>query len=231
VNGFKRSLRHENFVPDIALVDPMLTLDLPADITASSGMDAFTQLVESFLSLKGNLLTDALALEGIGRVKASLMNAVKNGKDVKARTGMSYAALLSGITLANAGLGLIHGFASSVGGLFDIPHGMVCGTLMGVVNRFNIEKLFAGPQLDATRMKYARMGRLLSDRDDLDMDGCIRYVADYIETLTCNLPLKRLGEYGITEQNLEAIAAITDHKANPVKFEQAELIEMLRKRL
>jgi alcohol dehydrogenase class IV len=231
VHGFKRSLRHENFVPDIALVDPALTIGLPADITANCGMDAFTQLVESYLSLKGNHLTDALALEGIAWAKMSLMNAVLNGSDPEARTGMAYAALLSGITLANGGLGLIHGFASSIGGLFSIPHGAVCGTLMAVVNRYNITKLLEQSEDNITRLKYARLGKLLSDRDDRDMNGYIKFVAEYLEILTGKLPLRKLGEYGITEQDLDGIAAITDHKYNPVKFDQSELVDMLRNRL
>jgi alcohol dehydrogenase class IV len=230
-NGFKRSLRHENFVPDIALVDPLLTQECPPEITANSGMDTFTQLVESYLSLKAQPFSDALALDGITYVHNSLLKAVKNGKDITARSGMSYAALLSGICLANAGLGLIHGFASSVGGYKDIPHGVVCGSLMGIVNRFNMDKLFLQDEITVAHEKYAMIGKLLSGREDLDMKDYMKFAVDYMDNLTDVLQLKRIGEYGITEDDLPAIALATDHKANPVKFSNDDLVKMLFKRV
>ena len=139
--GFKRSLRHDNIVPDIALVDPELTLSCSPEITAASGMDCFTQLTEAYISDKSNQYTDALAIEGLRSVKASLVKSYIDGGDIEARTGMSFAALTSGICLANAGLGVVHGFASSVGGMYNIPHGLVCGTLMAVSNKINVREL------------------------------------------------------------------------------------------
>ena len=230
-NGFKRSLRHENFVPDIAIVDPLMTVGCPSEITASSGMDAFTQLLESYVSLKANPLTDALALEGIAKIHENLVKAVVNGDNVQARSGMSFAALLSGITLANAGLGLIHGFASSVGALLDIPHGTVCGTLMGVVNRFNIESLLNQPEVSIAQHKYAAVGRLLSGVPDKELTWYMKYVAAYIENLTQQLNLKRLGEYGLKISDLDKIASATDHKANPVKFTRDAMVSMLTERI
>jgi alcohol dehydrogenase class IV len=231
VNGFKRSLRHENFVPDIALVDPRLTLSCPASITASSGMDAFTQLLESYVSVKSNSLTDAYALEGIRYIHRSLVRAVSNGNDLEARTGMAYAALLSGITLANAGLGLIHGFASSVGGFFEIPHGTVCGTMMGIVNRYNIKALLKQDEETIARLKYAETGKILSGETGKSTEWYLNFTAGYIDELTEKLQLKRLSEFGIRMEDLDRIAEVTDHKANPVKFQKEELAEMLENRL
>ena len=117
-SGYKKSLRHDNFVPDIAIVDPRFTLSCPQNITAASGMDCFTQLIESYLSDKANEYTDALAWEGLKEIKSSLVQSYMHGNDIQARTGMAFASLTSGICLANAGLGVVHGFASSIGGLY-----------------------------------------------------------------------------------------------------------------
>jgi len=229
--GFKRSLRHENIVPDIAIVDPELTLGCPPEITASSGMDAFTQLLESYLSVKSGRLTDALALEGIGQVHQCLRRAYSAGDDITARAGMAYAAMLSGITLANAGLGLIHGFASSVGGFTEIPHGIICGSLMGVVNRFMIEKLLQTKAIGVTADKYVRLGQLLSETQHKENHWYLRYVADYIDALTEDLHISRLQINTTDPSLLGEIAAETDHKNNPVKFEKDQLLEMLKERI
>ncbi len=230
-SGFKKSLRHENLVPDMAIVDPQLTLSCPPEITAASGMDAFTQLVESYLSIKANALTDALAFEGINHLHKNLLAAVQYGSNAEARTGMSLAALLSGITLANAGLGLIHGFASSIGGVHEIPHGTVCGTLMGVVNRYQVSALLKQPEITAAHSKYEKLGRLFSAAEGKSSGWYMEYVVEYIENLTGQLNLKRLGDFGITANDLMAIAEITDHKSNPVHFENEQLVEMMKIRL
>ena len=230
-NGYKKSLRHENLVPDIALVDPELVVDCPAHITAASGMDAFTQLLESFLSVKSSPATDTLALEGISRIHASLERVVSDGEDIGARSDMAYAALLSGITLSNAGLGLIHGFASSIGGLYPVPHGVICGTMMGVVNRYNINALLLQKTITAAHEKYSLTGKLLSARDDKDMRWYMQFVANYIDELTEKLKIGLLSKYNIPEADLGHIAENTDHKANPVQFEREQLVEMMRERL
>ena len=229
--GFKRSLRHENFIPDIALVDPELTLSCTSMQTAISGMDAFSQLLESFLSTRCSKLTDALALEGILHVRNSLKKAVSNGNDPEARAGMSYASMLSGITITNAGLGLVHGFASSIGGRKDIPHGVICGTLMGVVNRAIIERLLKEDTNPAALEKYIRLGKLLSGTEERSDVDYAFYVANTIETLVEELKIPSLGNYGLTEEEITAIARSTDHKNNPVVFTTEELKDMLVKRL
>ncbi len=227
-NCFKRSLRHENFVPDIAIVDPQLTINCPPHITAASGMDAFTQLLESYLSDRSNAITDTLAYEGMRNIKTHLYAAFKQGDNLEARSHVSLAALLSGITLANAGLGLIHGFASSIGGMINIPHGVICGKLMPVVNRYNIQKLLLTKGNNTTMEKYASLGAMLSSATSKDGSWYALYAADYIEELAEKLSIPGFGTYGMQINDLEKIALTTNHKSNPVHFSTEELIEMLR---
>jgi len=229
--GFKRSLRHENLVPDVAIVDPELTLGCPPSITAASGMDALTQLIESYLSGKGGAMTDALAYEGILHVHRSLVKAYDDGGDMEARSDMAYAALLSGISLSNAGLGLVHGFASSVGGSGNIPHGVICGTLMGVVNKYNIRKILKENPENEAFEKYARLGRLFAEKEGKSRVWYLEYTMYHLEELTDRLKLPRLGTFGLLESQLAGIAALTEHKANPVRFEADILKAMLRERL
>ncbi|HBC78974.1 MAG TPA: alcohol dehydrogenase [Bacteroidales bacterium] len=230
-NGFKKSLRHDNFVPDIAIVDPELTLSCPPDITAASGMDCFTQLTESFLSGNASEYTDALAWEGLKAVKSSLVQTCHNGDDITARTGMSFAALTSGICLANAGLGVVHGFASSAGGMFNIPHGVVCGTLMAPANAITLRELRRGVNNPEITNKYVRLGKLFIETrgkpDDYYMDGFV----EYLLKLSDDLNLPRLDKYGIKEEDIEPICRITELKNNPVKLNLEDLMEILRSRL
>ena len=229
-NGFKRSLRHENFVPDIALVDPELTLSCTKEITAFSGMDCFTQLLEAYLSTGSNSYTDVLAFDGIRSVKESLASAYLDGSDIRARSGMSYAALTSGICLANAGLGVVHGFASSIGAMYNIPHGIICGTLMGISNEINIRKLMRGEGDTSALRKYALMGELFLGECRKNDDYYISWFIDYLHHLTYELNLPGLKEAGVSESDFEKICSETDCKNNPVKLDKDELMEILNRR-
>jgi alcohol dehydrogenase class IV len=230
-NGFKRSLRHDNLVPDIALVDPELTLNCPPDITAASGMDCFTQLIEAYLSDKSNKYTDALAIEGFKSIKSSLKRSYTNGEDIEARAGMSFAALISGICLANAGLGVVHGFASSIGGMYNIPHGLVCGTLMAISNEVNVRELRKKSNNITALKKYAFLGELFLDEkgktDKYYMDGFIRFLHD----LTQELKLPGLRTCGLQEKDVELVCKKTEIKNNPIKLAVEDLIEIVLKRL
>jgi len=230
-NGFKRSLRHDNFVPDIALVDPALTVQCPNYITAASGMDCFTQLTEAYLSDKSNEYTDALALEGLKTVRESLIRSYVNSADIEARTGMSFAALTSGICLANAGLGVVHGFASSIGGMYSIPHGLVCGTLMASANEINVRELRKKATNPAALKKYSLLGELFLKKkgktDDYYIDGFI----EYLHNLTKQLQLSGLKKCGLEEKDIKLICTNTDIKNNPVKLAVDDLIEIIHTRL
>lgn len=230
-NGFKKSLRHDNFVPDIALADPELTHGCPPEITAASGMDCFSQLTEAYLSVKASLYTDALAMEGFRAVKHSLLKVYRDRHNAEARTGMSFAALTSGLCLANAGLGTVHGFASSIGGLFDIPHGVVCGTLMASGNEVNVRKLRTTGDNPEYLKKYATLGRLFIDESGKTDDYYIAGFINYLHELTEILNLPHLGKFGITQSHIEAICASTGNKNNPVKLEKEDLAEIITSRL
>ncbi len=230
-DGFKKSLRHDNFVPDVAIIDPLLTVSCPPDITSASGMDTFTQLTEAFLSDKANEYTDALAWEGLKAVKCSLMSCFKDGNDIESRSGMSFAALTSGICLANAGLGVVHGFASSAGGMFKIPHGVLCGTLMAPANAINIRELRKHGSNPSALKKYAQLGRLFLESnkhsDDYYIDGFIQY----LRQLSYELNIPRIGDYGITINDIEDICRKTEIKNNPVRLRFEDLLEILIDRI
>lgn len=230
-NGFKRSLRHDNFVPEIAMIDPELTLDCPKDITAASGMDCFTQLTEAYLSGKANQYTDALALEGLKAIKSSLLTSYTDGRNIEARAGMAFAALTSGICLANAGLGAVHGFASSIGGMYDIPHGLVCGTLMASGNEINVRQLRKNADNKTALNKYAILGEMFTEAkgksDDYYTDSFIQFLHD----LTAQLNLPDLSQYGVKEMDLELICRNTEIKNNPVKLTSEDLEDILRPRI
>src|SRR5215213_8761925 len=137
----KVSLRSPLMLPRVALVDPELTFDLPPALTASTGMDALTQLIEPFVSKRSNPMTDALCREGLSRVARSLRRAVENGRDTNARHDMALGSLFGGLALANAGLGAVHGFAGPIGGMFSAPHGAVCAALLPFVMAANLKAL------------------------------------------------------------------------------------------
>jgi alcohol dehydrogenase class IV len=226
-DGFKKSLRHDNFVPDLALVDPQLTIDCPPAITAASGMDCFTQLTEAFLSDKAFEYTDALAIEGLKAVKSSLRRCFHDGSDTEARTGMSFAALTSGICLANAGLGVVHGFASSVGGFIDIPHGLLCGALMARANKVNVRELRKKNENKKALKKYAQLGRLFlrenGGSDDFYIDGFL----SFLDELSDELGLKGLNVPGLNAGDAGIICSKTENKNNPVKLSAEQMQEIL----
>ncbi|HAM10442.1 MAG: hypothetical protein A2X05_06545 [Bacteroidetes bacterium GWE2_41_25] len=228
-DGFKRSLRHDNLVPEIAIIDPELTLNCPEDITAASGMDCFTQLTESYLSVKSNPYTDALAIEGLKAIKSSLVRVCKEGSNIEARAEMSFAALTSGICLANAGLGTVHGFASSIGARYDVPHGLICGTLMSAANDLNVRNLRKNQDISALE-KYKFLGKLFLDKKEGSDDYLIDGFIEYLYRLSEEIRLPGLKTAGADESDFELIIKNTECKNNPVKLSNEELLEILQKR-
>ncbi len=232
-DGFKKSLRHDNFVPDVVVLDPELMLSCPPDITAACGMDAFTQLLESYVSAKASPLTDVLAFSGLEDVGRCLVPACTDrANDVGVRGGMAYAALMSGVTLANAGLGVVHGLASPIGGYFDIPHGVVCGTLIGAATAVTIGKLLETHDTEHPALrKYARVGALLCNTSGEDVAKTCASLIEKIDEWTETLKIPRLGEYEIGESDFGKIITGTGSKNNPIALDPDEIREVLRRRL
>ena len=231
--GFKKSLRHDNFTPVCALVDPELTLTCPPQVTAACGMDAFTQLLESFVSPQASPVTDALALSGIEHIASALAPVSTDRRDdIECRSSLAYAAFLSGVTLANAGLGIIHGLAAPLGGLVAIPHGIVCATLVGEACRMNIQRIqdLRGPD-DLMLVKYARAGRVLCGSADADILTSCDLLVQKLDEWTQQLSIPRLGHYGVAESDLEALAAQAGQKTNPVQLGLDDIKAILRARL
>ncbi|HEY0635784.1 MAG TPA: iron-containing alcohol dehydrogenase [Gammaproteobacteria bacterium] len=235
--GYKKSFRHEQMVAKVAIVDPQLLESCPPHLMAAQGMDAFTQLLESYLSLRANPFTDALAWSGLEAVAGGFMAAWCGGHDPAAQQGraaMAYGALLSGITLAQVGLGSVHGLAQPLGSLFAIPHGIACGTMVAQATASNIAALRERQPGSPALAKYARVGRLLGDEGALsDEQACERLVV-VLEQWSTELSLPRLGNYGITERDIPAIVAASRNnsmKSNPVLLHDEEIAELVRRRL
>ena len=231
--GFKKSLRHDNFTPVCAIVDPELTLPCPPRVTAACGMDAFTQLLESYVSPQASPVTDALALSGIELMAPALIPAsTDQGGDIGLRSSLSYAAFLSGVTLANAGLGIIHGLAAPLGGLVPIPHGIVCATLLAEACRVNIKRLrVLRGQEDLMLAKFARLGRIVSGAGDAHLSAACDMLLRTLDTWTEQLSIPRLGAYGVSESDLDALATQAGQKNNPIQLELDDIRAILRARL
>jgi alcohol dehydrogenase len=232
-DGYKKSLRHDNFIPDIALIDPELMLSCPLHVTSSTGMDALTQLMEAYVSTNASPVTDAAAFSGLEYAVDNLIPACTTGaENVGVRAGMAYAALQSGICLANAGLGTVHGLASALGGLFDIPHGVVCGTVMGAAVRVTIERLRSEKETGLTGLrKYADIGMLMADGDVPDMDGACDLLIMKLAEWTEMLRIPRLGDYGVTGSDIDSIIEKTDNKNNPVDLDREDIRRILVARI
>lgn len=220
----KVSLRSPYMLPRAAVVDPSLTIDLPPDITARTGMDALTQVLEPFVSHKANPLTDAICREGLVRASRSLRTAYKRGSDEAAREDMALASLFGGLALANAKLGAVHGFAGVIGGMFDdAPHGAICAALLAPVMRVNIRALRERDAHGEAMRRYDEIARLLMGDPHMRADDGADWVAD----LSAALRIPPLSSYGITAGDLPEIVekstGSSSMQGNPIRLTPAEL--------
>lgn len=232
-NGFKKSFRHELLVPQYAVVDPDLLATCPRELIAANGMDALTQLLESYVSTKTNPFTDALATSGLAAVRDGLFAWYENSDQAaQGRAAMAYAALLSGIALAQTGLGAVHGLAAPLGAFFPIPHGVACGATVAAATAANIAALRERDPENTALQKYAHLGALLSGQDEVRGSTAADTLIRLLEDWTGRLRLPTLGHYGITETDLDSIVAhsrSSSMKTNPVVLTDDELRAILRR--
>lgn len=224
----KVSLRHPLMLPRVALVDPELTYTSPPAVTAASGLDAITQVIEAFVSNKANPLTDSLCREGIMRGARSLRRAYERGDDAAAREDMAITSLFSGIALSNAKLGAVHGFAGPMGGMFSIPHGAVCACLLPHVMHMNVHALIARQPDGASLHRYAEIAQIVTRRSDATAADGVAWVRD----LCAAVDIKPLSVFGITSEDFSAIiekaAVSSSMQGNPIKLTSDEMREILQ---
>ena len=219
----KASLRSAGMLPRLAVVDPELTFDLPRSITASTGLDALTQCIEPYVSVRANPMTDLVCVEGIRRAAAALPRVWENGRDREARGEMAWASLLGGMALANAGLGAAHGFAAPVGGMFAAPHGAICAALLPHVMEVNVQALRARAPGSEPLRRYEEVARLLTGQSHAAAEDGVRWVA----ALCRKLEIPPLRAYGVTGSDIPDLVAKAAHassmKGNPIALTSEEL--------
>lgn len=231
-NGFKKSLRHDNYVPRLAILDPILCVSAPSPVTAACGMDALTQLIESYVSTQASPLTDTLAMEGMRRLIPALPDACGAGaSEPGCRGAVAYGAFLSGVTLANAGLGVVHGVAGPMGGVLPVPHGVACANLLPAAVKATVDRL-AVLDTSESRMslsKYARIGMLFGAGHDDPLNRC-HYLVDGLYRMLDQLNIPRLGAYGLTSAHVDLLARTGSNKNNPLPLTADQMEKMIQDR-
>ena len=224
----KVSLRSPYMLAQVAVIDPELTYDLPPALTASTGLDALTQVIEPYVSGRATPFTDRFCEDGIWRVARSLREAVFNGKNQAARADMALASLYGGLALSNAGLGAVHGFAGPIGGSFPAPHGAVCAALLPHVMATNIKALRERDPQHWALKRYYRIAQMLSGNPHATTDVGV----EWVQKLVAELPVPKLREFGLREQHVADLVAkaikASSMKANPIVLTPEELAATLR---
>lgn len=226
-HGVKASLRSPMMLPRVALVDPELTYALSPAITAQTGLDALTQLIEPYVSVRANPLVDAICVEGMERVARALRRAYHDGGDKEARHDMALASLFGGLALANAGLGVVHGLAAPLGGRWKAPHGALCAALLPHGMAANVAALRARAPQSPALERYAVIARLLTGRNEASAEEGI----DWVRALCAELDIAGLRAWGIAEADLPDVVEKAAHansmQANALPLTGEELLAVL----
>ena len=229
--GVQTSFRDYKLVAEVDVIDPDLLATCPKDIIAANGMDALTQLIESYVSSNANVFTDALALSGLRAVRDSLLVLYEHSGDTQvAREKMAYGALVSGITLAQTGLGSVHGLASPLGAFYSMPHGMVCGTLVAAATDLNIRAMLCREANNPALDKYSELGDVLSGEMQNNKHASWESLCSLLQLWTDKMSLPGLSSYGLDESDLDHVVAHSrgsSMKTNPVVLSDEELRQLL----
>jgi alcohol dehydrogenase class IV len=222
----KVSLRSPLMFPDAAVIDPELTLSMPPEITATSGMDALTHLLETFVSNQSNTFIDNFCREGMKRIASSLRRAYDNSNDIQAREDMAFASLLGGMALSNVKLGAVHGFAGPMGGMFPVPHGAICALLLPAVMEVNI-KAVSKQKPDSYYLKFIEVAKILTGNSKARAEDGIHWAAEMVKYLK----IPSLSDYGVTATDfpvvVEKAKRASSMKGNPLVLSDNELMEIL----
>jgi len=233
-DGFKKSFRDVSLVAKHIVLDPELTMTCSKEVTAACGMDAFTQLLESYVSTKASTMTDALAWSALEKIVTALPAAYEHGDDMQARADMLYASSISGLTLANAGLGVVHGLASPLGAFYPIPHGVVCGSLLFEATKTNIGAMLNRDAYNPALSKYAKVGRLFAPEMNMDEQEALKMLLGMLEIWQQHMQMPKLSDYGVAETDVDKIIANISggsYATNPIKLNNKELSALLQARI
>ena len=226
-HGLKASLRSPLMLPRVALVDPLLTVSCPPEVTVSSGMDALTQCLEPLVSIRATPMTDALASEGLRRAAVGLRRSYADGNDLAARNDMSLCSLFGGLSLANAKLGTVHGLAGVIGGTVEVPHGVACAALLVATFEANVRALRAREPESPALARYELAARMLTGRDDVTIEQGGAWIAETVRMLG----IPKLGHFGLGPEHAEEVVArtrrVSSTKGNPIELRTDELHAVL----
>ncbi len=224
----KVSMRSPLMLPRLAVIDPELTHSMPPSTTASTGLDTLTQLIEAYVSNKANPLTDGICQQGLKRAGCSLQKAYENGSDSNAREDMALASLFSGLALANAKLGAVHGFAGPLGGMISAPHGVICARLLPFVCQANVQALQSREPDSPALARYEQIARILTDETTAQAADPVAWV----QGLCAALKVPPLTQFGLKEKDFPTVVAKAQKssgmKGNPISLTDDELMEILK---
>lgn len=234
-NGFKKSFRDDKLVAEYAIVDPDLLTTCPKQVIAANGMDALTQLIESYISLQANAFNDALCISGLVAARDGLLALYNSeGQDKTARERMAYASMISGISLAQTGLGSVHGLASPLGAYYPIPHGVVCGTLVSIATEININAMSQREPNNPALQKYAHISEILCQIQHPSNEDAWQRLIELLHLWTIDLNLEKLSHFGLQTAGLDKVVANSrgsSMKTNPIVLTDKEIKAILVERL
>lgn len=234
MDGFKKSFRDDKLVAEYAVIDPALLGTCPQSVVAANGMDALTQLIEAYVSTNSNVMTDALAISGLNAVRDGLLALYEDVGNADAQNKMAYASLMSGICLAQTGLGSVHGLASPLGAFYPVPHGVVCGTLVSEATDMNIQLMLERDPVNPALNKYAILGDVLLQKEHANKHESWEALCQILQDWTEIMRLPVLSEFGLTENSLDYVVANSrgsSMKTNPIVMRDDEIRDLLIKRL